>query len=370
MKKQKPMNVPAFDATRQFAKIKKEIMKEVEGVFESGRFVLGERGQKFEAAFAEYVGTKYAVGVNSGTDALKIALVALGVSEGDEVITVTNTAVPTISAIREIGAVPVFADIDEYFTIDSDKFEKKITAKTKAVVVVHLYGGAADISSIVEIAKKKNIKVVEDCAQSVGAAFGSKKLGTFGDVSCFSFYPTKNLGAYGDAGMILTNSQSVYETMKKLRMYGFAKTYYANIEGFNSRLDEVQAAILSVKLAYLDEWVKRRQDIAHFYSKEIKNKLIETPRIRPDSEHSFHLYVIRTKKRAELKEHLTKNNVGFGVHYEFPIHLQDAYKFLNYKKGDLPNSEKAAEEILSLPIFPEMTGAELKYVVDVINNFN
>lgn len=362
--------VPAFDATRQFSLIKKEVMAAVEGVFESGRFVLGTHGEQFEKSFAEHVGTKYAVGVNSGTDALKIALVAIGVKEGDEVITVTNTAVPTVSAIREVGATPVFVDIDKYFAMDPAKIEEKITSKTKAIVVVHMYGGAADIKSILDIAKKHNIKVVEDCAQAVDAKISGKKVGSFGDINCFSFYPTKNLGAYGDAGMILTNDETLYETAKKLRMYGFAKTYYANIEGFNSRLDEVQAAILLIKLQHLKEWTEKRNEIAQFYSKNIKNKSIQLPQIRPGTEHVFHLFVIRTPKRAELKEHLTKNNIGFGVHYEFPIHLQDAYKFLKYKKGDLPESEKAADEVLSLPIFPEITKKELERVVEVLNNFN
>ena len=365
-----PASVPVFDATRQFSLIKKEIMASIEGVLESGRFVLGGKGEQFEKSFSEHVGMKYGVGVNSGTDALKIALVVLGVKEGDEVITVTNTAVPTVSAIREVGAIPVFVDIDKYFTIDPAKIEEKINSKTKVIVVVHMYGGAADMKSILAIGKKHNLKVIEDCAQAVDAKISGKKVGTFGDISCFSFYPTKNLGAYGDAGMILTNDEKIYETSKKLRMYGFAKTYYANIEGFNSRLDEVQAAILLIKLDHLKEWTEKRNEIAQFYSKNIKNKLIEIPEVRPGTEHVFHLFVIRTKKRAELKEYLIKNNIGFGVHYEFPIHLQDAYKFLNYKKGDLPESEKAADEVLSLPIFPELKKEELERVVDVINSFN
>lgn len=363
------MQVPFFSATKQLSGIQKEITSAINRVLLSGKYVLGEEGVLFENELKTYIGTKYAIGVNSATDAIKIALRALSVGIKDEVITTTNTAVPTVSAIRETGAIPVFVDIDEYFTIEPAKIEKKITSKTRAIVVVHLYGQPADITSIKKIAKKYKLFVIEDCAQSTGAEFKGKKIGSFGDVSCFSFYPTKNLGAFGDGGMILTNNKKVFERARSLRMYGMKKTYYAEEEGYNSRLDEIQAAILRVKLPYLDLWNKKRIDIADFYNKNIKNTLINLPKIRNNSGHVFHLYVIRTKEKETLKKHLHNNGIGFGVHYEHPIHTQPPYRRFAPQKNELKESEQAAREIISLPIFPELTKEEVEYVVTVLNNF-
>jgi dTDP-4-amino-4,6-dideoxygalactose transaminase len=363
------MTVPFFDATRQYSAIQKDITQAINRVLLLGKYVLGGEGISFENEFRTYIGTKYAIGVNSGTDAIKIALRSLSIGQNDEVITVTNTAVPTVSAIREVGAIPVFVDIDEFFTLDPKKIETSITDKTKAILIVHLYGQPANILAIKKIAKKHKIALIEDCAQATGASFEGKKVGTFGDMSCFSFYPTKNLGAYGDGGMILTNSKRLAERARSLRMYGMKKTYYAEEEGFNSRLDEIQATILRIKLQHLDTWNKKRKNIADFYNKNITNALIETPRVRNNSEHIFHLYVIRTKKRTALKKYLQENSIGCGVHYEYPIHQQPPYKKFAPKKYGLKESERVSTEILSLPIFPELTQDELIQVVKTLNNF-
>lgn len=300
------MIVPFFDALRQYKNIKDYIDEAVERVLSSGRYVLGEEGKKFESEFASYIGMSYGIGVNSGTDAIKIALKSFGIGEGDEVITVANTAVPTVSAIRETGAMPVFVDIDEYFTLNSKLLEKAVTKKTKAIVPVHLYGQSCDMEKIMAVAKKYSLIVIEDCAQSAGAEFKVKKTGTWGDASCFSFYPTKNLGAMGDGGIILTGSKEISDRAKELRMYGMKETYFSEIEGFNSRLDEIQAGILRAKLPYLDEWNKKRSSIADFYKKNIENPKIELPKIREGAKHIFHLFVIRSKEREALKEHMKK----------------------------------------------------------------
>lgn len=364
------MIIPFFDATRQLRSIRKEIDFVIKKVLDSGKFILGDEVKEFENRFSNYIGVKYGIGVNSGTDAIKIALRALDVKKNDEIITVANTAVPTVSAIREAGGIPVFADIDEYFNIDPNDFERKITPKTKAVVVVHLYGQPADTDSIIKIAKKYKIKIVEDCAQSTGAEVKVEKVGSLGDISCFSFYPTKNLGACGDGGMILTNDERLYKKCRQLRMYGMEKTYYSNIEGYNSRLDEIQAVILNTKLDYVESWNNKRIDLANYYLKNIKNKSIELPKTRKGVKHVFHLFVIKTKKREALLDYLKENNIGFGIHYEFSIHLQKGYEFLEYKKGNLPITEEVANEIISLPIFPELTMQEIEYIVKKINDFS
>jgi len=363
------MNVPFFDLKRQYKIIKKGIDKSIKKVLESGGFIFGNQLEKFEKNISKYIGQKYAIGVHSGTDAIRIAAKSIGVGTGDEVITVANTAVPTVSAIRELGAIPIFVDIDEYLTINPEKIKSVITSRTKAILVVHLYGQPADMPNILKVAKKYKIKVMEDCAQAIGSKINGKKVGGFGDVSCFSFYPTKNLGAYGDAGAILTDNKKIADECKLLRMYGMKDDYYANIEGYNSRLGEIQAAILNVKLKYLDKWNARRREIANYYIKNIKNHKVVTPKIRNNYYNTYHLFVIRTKERDGLKKYLAKNGIGSAIHYQFPIHIQKAYRFLKCKKGSLPKTEKITKEILSLPIFPELTNNELKYVTDKINKF-
>lgn len=363
------MNIPPFNYQRQLKKIDGEIDRAIKRVLNSGKLILGQEVINFEKNFSRYVGVKLGVGVNSGTDALKISLRALDIGPGDEVITVSNTAVPTVSALRELGAIPKFVDVKDDFTINENLIKKKITAKTKAILPVHLFGQPGDMPAILNIAKKYKLKVIEDCCQAHGAKINGQNVGAFGDISCFSFYPTKNLGAYGDGGIILTNNKNLAETCRALRMYGMKHGYYSEREGYNSRLDEIQAAILNVKLKYLNQWNKRRKKIAEFYLKNIKNPKIILPKINKNATNSFHLFVIRTKFRNLLEKYLKVNNIGYGIHYPCPIHLQKAYKFLGYKKGDLPITEKYSKQILSLPTFPELTIAELKYIADKLNQW-
>lgn len=363
------MNVPFFDYRRQLKKINHEIDQAIKRVLNSGQLILDGQVAEFEKNFANYIGPKYGIGVNSGTDALKIALRALNIKPGDEVITVANTAVPSVSAMREVGARPKFVDIKGDYTMAETKITDVITKKTKAIMVVHLYGQPCNLPAIIKIAKKYKLKVVEDCAQAHGAKIGNKKVGTFGEISCFSFYPTKNLGAYGDGGMILTNNKNLAESCRALRVYGMKRGYYSEKEGYNSRLDEIQAAILNVKLEYLGRWNRQRKKIADFYFKNIKNQKIILPKINKNTVNSFHLFVIRTNARKLLEKYLQDNNIGYGIHYPYPIHLQTAYKFLGYKKGDLPLTEKYSKQILSLPIFPELTLEELKYITEKLNHW-
>ncbi len=363
------MKISFFDYKRQLKSISHEINRAISQILNSGKLILGEEVKNFENDFAKYIGVKFGIGVNSGTDAIKIAIKALDIGIGDEIITVANTAVPTISAIRETGAMPKFVDIKKCYSIDETKIEKAINSKTKAILVVHLFGQVCNMAEILEIAKKHNLKIIEDCAQSHGSIFGNKKAGSFGIISCFSFYPTKNLGAYGDGGMILTSNKNLADKCRALRMYGMNKIYYSNYEGYNSRLDEIQAAILNVKLKYLDNWNKKRKEIAEYYLNNIKNPKIILPHIEDINQYAFHLFVIRTPFRKKLMDYLLKNGIGFGIHYPYPIHLQKAYKFLGYKKGDLPITEKFSNQILSIPIFPELTQKEIKYIVEILNKF-
>lgn len=364
------MIIPFFESKRQYKELREELNESINKVLSSGWYVLGKENQNFEKNFASFIGTKLAVGVNSGTDALKIALKAVGVGPGDEVITVSNTAVPTVSAIRETGAKPVFVDVDKYFTLDAEMLKEKITQRTKVIVPVHLYGGVCNMEAIMKIARKYRLKVVEDCAQAVGAKYNNKKVGTFGDISCFSFYPTKNLGALGDGGIILTSNKKLADKCRALRMYGMENSYHSKVEGYNSRLDEMQASILSTKLPHLNTWNKRRQEIARMYIKGIKNPHISLPEIRPGSEHVFHLFVIRTSYREKLINHLSKWGISSKVHYPYPIHLQEGYSFLKNQSRSLKVTERIADEILSLPIFPELKDSEIKYVIRVLNKFS
>lgn len=362
------MEIPFFDYKRQLKKIEPEINKALKKVLNSGSLVLGLEVKKFENNFAEYIGVNYGIGVNSGTDAIKIALKAINIKRGDEIITVANTAVPTISAVRETGAIPKFVDVKNDYTIDEDKIENKITKKTKAILIVHLYGRGCDMKTILKIAKKNKLKIIEDCAQAHGTIINNKKAGSFSDISCFSFYPTKNLGAYGDAGIILTRDKKLSGECRALRMYGMTQGYHSRSEGYNSRLDEMQAAVLNVKLKYLNRWIARRCQIAKYYLNNIKNSKIILPESNTKND-SFHLFVIKTNQRNKLLKYLNNKKIGSGVHYESPIHLQKAYKFLGYKKGNLPVTEKLSKQIISLPVFPELTNKEIEYIVKTINAF-
>lgn len=361
--------IPSSDLNRQYLRFKQEFDKSVLYVLNKSWFILGEKVEEFEKNFAKYIGIKYAIGVASGTEALFLSLVALGVKQGDEVITVSNTTVPTVSAISMSGAKPVFVDInEESYNIDVNKIEEKITEKTKVIMPVHLYGQSADMDPIKKIAKKYNLKIVEDCAQAHGTLYKGRKVGSIGDLGAFSFYPTKNLGAYGDAGLITTNDKKLAEKVFLLRNYGKVNRYESKIIGFNSRLDEIQASLLNTKLKYLDIWNNARRKIASYYNKDLKKVII--PKEMDYGRYNYHLYVIRTKNRDKLKDYLTKNNISTEIHYPIPVHLQPSYEYLKIKKGSLPITEKVCNEILSLPMFPELRSKEVEKIVKVINNFN
>ena len=364
------MKVPFGDLSRQYKKYKKEFDSIISAVFEKGSFILGENLKSFEKNFAKYLEANHAIGVANGTEALFLALKAIGVGNGDEVITVSNTAVPTISAIDAAGAKPVFVDIEENtFNIDPSKIESAITSKTKAIIPVHLYGNPCNMEKIVGIAGKYNLKIIEDCAQAHGAEYKGKKAGTFGDCGAFSFYPSKNLGANGDGGMVVTSSGELAEKIRLLRNYGFVDRYNSILRGYNSRLDEIQAALLDFKLARLDEWNKRRRQIAGRYMNELGKLPIIIPSVFPEHKHVFHLFVVRVSQRQKFLEFMSVSGINIVIHYPTPIHLQPAYEFLNYKRGDFPVTEKVSEEIISLPIYPELEEKEISYIIAKIINY-
>jgi dTDP-4-amino-4,6-dideoxygalactose transaminase len=359
-----------WDYLREYKILRKEILKSVESVFSSGQLILGEKVRNFEASFSSYCGGRFGIGVNSGTDALIIGLKALGIGIGDEVITVSNTAVPTVAAIRAAGAMPVFVDIrEDTYLMNIDQVGQKITKKTKCVLPVHLYGHPVDMSPLVKITARHGIKVLEDCAQSHGAEYKNKMTGVIGDIGAFSFYPTKILGAYGDAGLIVTDDRKLADRARMIRMYGMEKAYYSEIEGINSRLDEIHAAILQVKFKRLEEDIKKRNRIADYYRRCLKNLDVILPAVKEDCTHVYYLFVIRVQKRDELLEYLKKKGIEGRIHFPTPIHLMRGYKFLGYKKGDFPVTEKAAREIISLPMHPHLQERELEKIVKAIRAF-
>ena len=364
------MKIPVFDLKRQYEYLKEELDNAFTNVFESGSFVLGENVRLFEEEFTDFFGAGFAVGVGSGTEALHLSLRACDIGPGDEVITVPNTAVPTISAISFTGAKPVFVDITpDTYTMDLKKVEEKITEKTRAILPVHLYGHTTEMEQVMKLAEAHNLRVIEDACQAHGAKYNGNNAGTIGDMGCFSFYPTKNLGAYGDGGMVVTNNEELYKKLIMLRNYGEVEKFTSKIEGFNSRLDEIQAAVLRVKLRYLDEWTDRRRETATQYRQLLYNSNVQLPCERQWAKHVYHLFVIRVNKRNDLKDYLQERGVGTQIHYPIPIHLQEAYKKLGHNAGDFPISERNAEEILSLPIYPELTTEEVETVAGLITEF-
>jgi dTDP-4-amino-4,6-dideoxygalactose transaminase len=363
------MKVDFFTLRRQYEGIKEEIKGPMEKVMQSGGFILGEDVGLFEQEFAAYCGLRYGVGVNSGTDALFLACLACGIGKGDEVIVMPYTYIATVLAISMAGAKPVFVDIDgKTYNIDVARIEKAITKKTKAILPVHLYGHPVDMDPLTAIAKKYNLKVIEDCAQAHGALYKDKKVGSFGDASCFSFYPTKNLGAFGDGGMVLTNREDIRERLLFLRDYGRKDRYEHVIKGYNSRLDTLQAAVLRIKLKHLDEWNEKRRTNASLYTRLFRERKTEVilPHQADYARHVYHLYPVRVKDRKNVIEKLAEKGVRTLIHYPIPIHLQEAYKELSYKKGDFPVSEKCCNEILSLPMYPELSEEEIRYVVKTL----
>lgn len=354
---------------RGFYMYQEEFESKAKEVLRSGWYVLGPEVKAFEEEFATYLGANHCVGLASGLDALWIAFRILGIGVGDEVIVQGNTYIASVMGITMNGATPIFVEPDEYNNIDVTEIEKKITDKTKAILVVHLYGQAANMTPIVDIAHRYNLKLVEDCAQSHGACFDGQMTGTFGDIGCFSFYPSKNLGAFGDAGAIVTNDASIADKVRIFRNYGSEKRYYNKVVGANSRLDELQAGLLRVRLSHMNELENEKRAICERYLSEIKNEKIELPRIRPGATHIWHQFVIHTKLRNELIKYLEDNGIGTIIHYPIPPHLAEAYGYLGYKAGDFPVTERYANEVLSLPLYNGMTYEEQSYVIDTINKF-
>ncbi len=358
------MSIPFVDFRPQYEEVKNEVDSGVKKVFEKGNFILGQEEKDFEVNFAQYCQTQYGIGVNSGTDALHLGLRALGVGPGDEVIVPTFTFIASALAISYTGATPVFADIeDDIYAIKADTIESLITEKTKAIMPVHLYGQPANLDEILKIAQKHNLKIIEDCAQAHGALYRNKKIGSFGDLGCFSFYPTKGLGAFGDGGFISTNSKDLYEKILMLRDYGRKGRYEHIIKGYNSRLDTVQAVVLEAKLKHFDKWNQMRNQAAERYV-ELLSEIdgVKVPIIKEGRTHTFQTFAICTKNRDEVCEKMQQKGIGVLIHYPIPIHLQKAYEELGYKKGDLPIAEKVSEEILSLPMFPHIQKEQIDLV--------
>ena len=353
------MTIPLIDFSRENQEIGKQTLIAVKRVLKSGRFVLGDENKKFEEDFSRYIGSRYGIGVNSGSDALYLAIKALGISKGDEVITVSHTMISTVDAIARNGAKPVFVDIDpETYVMDPEKVEAKLSRKTRAIIPVHIYGQTVDMAPILEIAKKYDLRVIEDACQAHGAEYRKAKVGGLGDIGCFSFYPTKNLGAYGDGGMLVTNNEAIAKDLVKLRNYGQSVKYYHDFVGVNSRLDEIQAAILRTKLPRLDDWNKRRRRNAELYTKLLRNSSVKTPIERDYSKHVYHLYVIRNKHRDMLQKFLTQQGIQTLIHYPVPVHKQRAYKI----HCKLPVTETICNEILSLPMSPWLKEEEVSKI--------
>jgi len=365
------MQVQLLDLKIQYESLAKEILSAVEGVLKDANYIMGKQVEELEKKTCEYLGCKNAIAIASGTDALLLSLRAAGVGYGDEVITTTYTFFATAGAIVNVGARPVFVDIiPGTFNIDPKKIEAVVTKKTKAIIPVHLFGQSAEMDPIMAIAKKHNLKVIEDACQSIGTKYKNVYVGNIGDTGCFSFFPSKNLGCAGDGGMVSANNQEMADKVKILRVHGGEKKYYHRIVGTNSRLDTIQAAILLVKFKYLDKWSKLRGEHGERYNSELKGVGdIVTPSKIADSNHVYNQYTIRTKKRDALQEFLKENGIGSAVYYPMPLHMQECFKNLGYKEGDFPEAEKAAKESVSIPVYPELTDEQQEYVIDKIKEF-
>lgn len=363
------MKILANRLDRGFYLYQKEYEEKALEVLRSGWYVLGKEVQGFEEEFAQYLGVRYCVGLASGLDALWIAFRVLGIGPGDEVIVQGNTYIASVMGITINGARPIFVEPDEYFNIDTSRIEEKITDKTKAILIVHLYGQASNMGPVMQLARKYHLKIVEDCAQSHGACFQGQMTGTFGDIGCFSFYPSKNLGAFGDGGAIVTNNAQIAEDVRIFRNYGSEKRYYNKVVGANSRLDELQAGLLRVRLLHLEQLEEDRKRICSKYLRTIANQNIELPVIREGASHVWHQFVIRTQRRFELIEYLKKRNIGTLIHYPIPPHLSEAYRYLELPKSSLPVTERYAETVLSLPLYYGMTEEEQDYVIEALNLF-
>lgn len=388
--------IPLMNITRQYKSLEKQLDEAALRVLHSGQYILGEEVRRFEEEFAAYCGVKYAVGVGNGTDALVLALLAVGIGPGDEVITSAMSFFATAEAIASVGAVPVFADcMKDTCVISPEAVEENITERTKAIIPVHLYGQCADMDKICEIAEKHQLYVIEDCAQAAGAEYKGRKAGSLGDMGCVSFFPTKNLGCAGDGGMIVTDCKELYRLCLAYRVHGsgvdgllaYGKKkgvevnpeevdfhghlpkYYNFVIGRNSRLDALQAALLRVKLSYLDKWNKRRREIAEKYNAEIKNSAVKKPDCAEENTHIYYVYVIETEDREGFCSHMKEQGITTGVYFPVPLHLQKAFAELGYKKGDMPNAEYLAEHGAAIPLFPELTEQEIEQVIESINSW-
>jgi len=363
------MNISLVDLVVQYHAIREEIEQAIRGVLESGVFILGPNVAAFEEEMAAYLGVKYGVGVASGTDALLLTLRAYGIGPGDEVIVPCYTFFATAEVVSQAGARPVFVDIDpRTYCLDVEQLEAKITASTKALIPVHLYGHPADMTPLLELARKHRLKVIEDNAQALGAEYRGRKTGSLGDAGCLSFFPSKTLGGYGDGGMVVTNDPVLADTVRKLRTHGWRVKYYPEVIGYNSRLDELQAAILRVKLRYLDAWNERRRKIAERYRTLLAGSHVELPWEAPYARHVYHLYVIRVKERKVVQEHLKSLGIASAVYYPQPLHLVEPYRDLGYAPGAFPEAEWAAKQTLAIPLYPEMTEDQIEMVASGVRN--
>ena len=374
MNQKQNIKVPLLDIPLSYEAVLADVEKNINEVIRSGYFILGPVVEELERQIAAYCGAKYAVGVSSGTDALLISLMAAGIGEGDEVITTPFTFFATAGSISRLGAKPVFVDIEpDTFNIDTKQIEENITRKTRAILPVHLYGQCVDMDPVLDLAQKYNLVVIEDAAQAIGSEYKGRRAGSMGDYGCFSFFPTKNLGGFGDGGMVTMNSEELYEQVKILRVHGSHPKYYHKMIGGNFRLDAIQAAVVLAKLKYLDKWTEKRRANAQTYNRLFKEMGMTDSLTLPSEvipHHVYNQYVIRVKdKRDELRSFLGENNISTEIYYPLPLHLQDCYLSLGYKKGNLPESEKAADETIALPIFPELTTDQLEYVVATITHF-
>lgn len=368
------MEVPFLDLKRQYNEIEREVQSGIARVMESQQFILGEEVGRFEEKVARYTGTEHAVGVASGTDALLLSLRALGIGHGDRVITTPFTFFATAGAIHNMGATPVFADIElDTYNIEPEKIEeilKKRGRDIKAIVPVHLYGQMADMGAIAEIAEDYGVKVIEDAAQAIGAKFRGVRAGNLGNTGCFSFFPTKNLGGAGDGGMVVTDNRELADKLRVLRVHGSRAKYHHKLVGYNSRLDAIQAAILSSKLDFLEGWSARREKNAVFYNSKLGSiEALQVPLSAEGRRHVYNQYTLRCQQRDELRDYLNDCGIGTAIYYPLPLHLQPCFSYLGYRRGDFPNAERATREVLSLPIFPELTGRERSYVAERVREF-
>ncbi|MEW6382158.1 MAG: DegT/DnrJ/EryC1/StrS family aminotransferase [bacterium] len=371
------MKVPFVDLQIQYQTIKPEIDAAVQDVLDSAAFIMGPKVAEFEQGFARLHSAAYCIGTSSGTDSLHLALWAAGIQSGDAVIIPVNTFIATAEAVSLCGAEPVFIDCDEYYNLDVSKLKQKLSAlrakewaRLKGIIPVHLYGQPADMDEIAALAREYDLVMIEDCAQAHCAQWNGRPVGTFGLVGCFSFYPGKNLGAYGEAGAVITNDRSLYEAMMLIHDHGARIRYHHHVIGHNYRMEGIQGAVLSVKLNYINSWTEKRRENANLYGELLKDVVeVAIPKIKPGRTHSFHLYVVRVKERDALMKYLTDHGISTGLHYPVPLHLQKAYAHLGYRRGDFPMAEKMAGEILSLPMYPELTKEQINYVVNQIKNF-